>query len=925
MGINMLEKEGKELIIYDLPNLINENNQVGNCLKDFQILQVLDSKYYNYLFDNYKDYSQVFKVKSNINYGVYAMKKISKRLIQDNNLQKEIDFIKQVDHPHIIKYYNSFEEEDYLYLIMEYMSNGDLESYDTGNKLFGKYISEEKLWEIFYISLSVLNFIHKQGKDKRREFQLKHIFLDEELNIKLGLINISSIINISKKSANNNLMINQKLDVEFLSETFFSLCFGKENNINNYYYKNNSEGIKYSEHINNFLFEIKNLDSSSAMMKAKNTFIKFYRKNTSIEATISCFQNYKNFRNYFSDTRTIYEDKKKKIISEKAFSLIQTLDINNRNQINDELYEFRKALEKININIKNNNKEIDPGNLISFFLDVLNSELNEVIPQKEDNDSKVEKIENMKYKILSKHSTFSPSKEKLVFKVLINIYNEKVSSFISKNFLNYLKITRKCINCGYTRIKFSLIYFFPINVNVLVQNYINKRDFKIMDAFELLKKTTIKKEMKSGTYCKECNRQGAFEETKSIYKTGQNLIIILDRGKNQENRIFVDFDEYLLLSFEKSEKYEIDNYNYKLIGIIAKKIIDEKNFEYVYYIKIGDNWIYSLNKGNEIKDFKIIKNDRNKTLIVVALFYYLDSMPLPLDQLEEVYNDISINKKAYSSRNLNNKMNNNININNNINNINNINRASTFVQEERKGLTIANNEIVENNTTYSRGVSEQNGYHFRNNIYSDTNNDYQSIDNNINNTKYNDINNNFNNNLNNINTNANNINNNMNNNAMNNNYINLSLNSHSFSDPKLAHNMQNNNQNYNNNNNNNYNNINIYNSVHSSNNNNKFYNIDNYNMNENNYSEKLVGYDSSANIYNSNIEEKVNESHKKNTFSINTKKFQDIKREISDTRMNQKIKNNNNNNDNKINNFFDFIDFIPGKKYGYNKKDVQVY
>ena len=77
MGINMLEKEGKELIIYDLPNLINENNQVGNCLKDFQILQVLDSKYYNYLFDNYKDYSQVFKVKSNINYGVYAMKKIT--------------------------------------------------------------------------------------------------------------------------------------------------------------------------------------------------------------------------------------------------------------------------------------------------------------------------------------------------------------------------------------------------------------------------------------------------------------------------------------------------------------------------------------------------------------------------------------------------------------------------------------------------------------------------------------------------------------------------------------------------------------------------------------------------------------------------------------------------------------------------------
>ena len=79
MGIEMSEKDGEELILYDLPDFINENKEVGNCLDDFDILKVLDEDN-----DNDKN-SKVFKVKSKKNFGIYAMKRISLKLIQENN------------------------------------------------------------------------------------------------------------------------------------------------------------------------------------------------------------------------------------------------------------------------------------------------------------------------------------------------------------------------------------------------------------------------------------------------------------------------------------------------------------------------------------------------------------------------------------------------------------------------------------------------------------------------------------------------------------------------------------------------------------------------------------------------------------------------------------------------------------------------
>jgi serine/threonine protein kinase len=41
-------------------------------------------------------------------------------------LQNEIEILKQVDHPNIVKLYDIFEDDDNYYLVMELMTGGEV-------------------------------------------------------------------------------------------------------------------------------------------------------------------------------------------------------------------------------------------------------------------------------------------------------------------------------------------------------------------------------------------------------------------------------------------------------------------------------------------------------------------------------------------------------------------------------------------------------------------------------------------------------------------------------------------------------------------------------------------------------------------------------------------------------------------------------
>jgi non-specific serine/threonine protein kinase len=105
--------------------------------------------------------------------------------------------MKKLDHPNVCKLYNTFKEGDIIYIIIEYMDNGDLFTFIKANKKFGKRISEDKLWNIFQQCLNGLVYIHSLGII-HRDIKPANFLLNSEGQIKLSDFSVSTIENIEK-------------------------------------------------------------------------------------------------------------------------------------------------------------------------------------------------------------------------------------------------------------------------------------------------------------------------------------------------------------------------------------------------------------------------------------------------------------------------------------------------------------------------------------------------------------------------------------------------------------------------------------------------------------------------------------------------------------------------------------------------------
>ena len=134
-----------------------KNEEIGNKLEDFEILQTLGKGGYGF----------VAKVKSKKNLKMYAMKMIDFSLIKDKReidlSLNEIKIIESLNSPHIIKYYSSFQIQNRLYILMEFMNNGDLKGYITAHETINAPIPEPELWELFYQCASGLHYIHRMN------------------------------------------------------------------------------------------------------------------------------------------------------------------------------------------------------------------------------------------------------------------------------------------------------------------------------------------------------------------------------------------------------------------------------------------------------------------------------------------------------------------------------------------------------------------------------------------------------------------------------------------------------------------------------------------------------------------------------------------------------------------------------------------
>ena len=92
-----------------------------------------------------------------------AIKIINKKLVTPIDVQQvktEIDILKIAKHPNIIKLYDVFENENYIYIIMEYCAGGDLFSYIEKR---GFRLPETRAAEIIHKLSTAVFFLHEYG------------------------------------------------------------------------------------------------------------------------------------------------------------------------------------------------------------------------------------------------------------------------------------------------------------------------------------------------------------------------------------------------------------------------------------------------------------------------------------------------------------------------------------------------------------------------------------------------------------------------------------------------------------------------------------------------------------------------------------------------------------------------------------------
>ena len=93
----------------------------------------------------------------------YALKILCKKNMDLKDLElvrTEIEILKICQHPNIIKLYETFENSEYFYIIMEYCSGSDLFSYIEKSKF---KLTEKKSCEIIFKLCRALYYIHSYG------------------------------------------------------------------------------------------------------------------------------------------------------------------------------------------------------------------------------------------------------------------------------------------------------------------------------------------------------------------------------------------------------------------------------------------------------------------------------------------------------------------------------------------------------------------------------------------------------------------------------------------------------------------------------------------------------------------------------------------------------------------------------------------
>ncbi|ESN92492.1 hypothetical protein HELRODRAFT_103696 [Helobdella robusta] len=162
-------------------------------VNDFEVLGVIGS-------GSYGTVKKVMRLKDK---KIFVWKELDYSSASESDKQmlvSEVNLLRELKHENIVKYVDRIidRKKSILFLIMEYCEGGDLASYIAKVKKEGSTVEEQFIWKVCYQLTQAIKECHSRSKYGRsvlhRDLKPANIFLDSQLNVKLGDFGLARVL-----------------------------------------------------------------------------------------------------------------------------------------------------------------------------------------------------------------------------------------------------------------------------------------------------------------------------------------------------------------------------------------------------------------------------------------------------------------------------------------------------------------------------------------------------------------------------------------------------------------------------------------------------------------------------------------------------------------------------------------------------------